>query len=107
MNKLSEQLKEFRLMFDDLAEGEFKDEPCFGFVMNKVAIIHKFSLMAKKLEDQIPVWNNAINNPKETGYYFVVRKENPIPTARLFDGKEWKSSATILLWMPIPPLKEV
>lgn len=44
--------------------------------------------------------------PDTDGFYLVHRAENTLPTTRIFTDSEWKSTATVTHWMPLPPTPE-
>ena len=72
-------------------------------IQNELAWLKKQENLQVKwisVKDRLPDDNIAMT--------FVIRVENPIPTARLYRGNgEWQSRATVTHWMYIPkPPKE-
>jgi len=73
--------------------------------MGLVGTLTKVAELETELKKLRLFWSDAKDNaPQKRGTYFVRRIENPIPTAREYDGRRWKSSASITHWAPIPPL---
>ncbi len=73
--------------------------------MGLVGTVKKIAELERELSGLRQFWIDASEQqPDQKGTYFVRRIENPIPTAREFDGRRWRSSATITHWAKVPPV---